>query len=387
MQVNEHQVRTNKELAEREYLEGKIVLNSLPSKIIIYCTDACNLRCVMCNIGIGKGDTIAISKHGLDRIFDIFPILDRVAFTGAEVFFDRGNPASFVQKIIHEGDKYPQIKYGGVTNGTLINQQKAQLIVDKFDWLSVSIDSPDPEKYKAIRVGANLKSVRENLAQIRNLKTTRGLKNFNFPVISLNFLMMKQTYPDLIRMVEFSAEVGAQAIQLQIPYKGSIPLNEDLFEDQDSTRKFLSLRSDAERLAEKLKIKIIDRTQNTIISNFPQLLERSPHDSDRVLGKYPKHCRIPYDEIYIDAHGNVRFCCTSLVVIGNINRSSIQEIWNSPSAIRMRRNLVKGDYSMACMQNCVRGYKLPNHIDISSPKYYLKKYFSILSDMISSSKL
>jgi len=370
--MNPRQIIINKEIAHREFIEGQTFLKSLPSKLIIHSTDRCNLRCVMCGVGAQKGPSLNISQQGLERVFEIFPVLDQVVFTGAEMFFNRGNPSGFVQRIIREGNNYPLLKFGGVTNGTLINNREAQLIVDKFKWLGISIDSPDPEKYSTIRIGSNFRLVCKNIERIRDMKITQGLKAPDLPVLILNFIIMRKTYSDLIDMINLGSILGTQAIQLQVPFKGSIPESEDIFKDIEKVENFLSLKVKAKSLAEKLNMKIIDRTNNTILSNFPHLSNRLECNSTKNLGNYPNNCRLPYEEIFINARGNAYFCCTSPTILGNINKSSISKIWNSPSAVRMRRNLILGDYGFDCKRNCVGCFILPNYINESSPMYIAK---------------
>ena len=316
----------------------------------------------MCNIGQKKSAPIAISPRGMQNILDVLPFIKQVDLSGAELFFDKGNPAGYVERILDEGIKHPHLRFGGLTNGTLINDERARLVVDKFSYLNVSIDTPDPEKYRSIRVGSNIDLVRRNLARIRDKKRTAGLKATDPPVISFSSIIMERTYTDLIPLLDFAREFGAQKIQFLAPWPDSIPESEDVLHDREKVERFLFLKQEAEEKARDAGVVFNDRTVNTVLDNFPDLREGLQQEEKKTFGEYPDHCRVPYEVIFITPAGDVKFCCTSRTVIGNVNLAPIHSIWNSRAAQRMRKRLIKGDYSHDCLANCYTGALLPNFL-------------------------
>lgn len=341
-------------LAGEEFKHQATVLNSLPSFVIIPCTDRCNLKCLGCGIGNDTGTTITITDQGFQRIFDIFPYITSVYLTGAEMFYDKGNPAGYVQKIFDEGEKYSHLKFVGITNATLINDDKAELIVNKFDRLTVSIDSPLNDKYAIMRGGANLDAVKENLRRVIRLKAARGLSKSDAPLLTYCFIIVDHTYKDLLSMVDFAYEFGGFGISFQAPWDGTF-LEIDIFKDKKKTLEFIELRNQTEEKIKDLGMEVNDRTVNTIIKAFPELKDSLMIVEEKRFGEHPFCCKVPFEEIYIDPNGNVRVCCSSKTIIGNVNDNPIAEIWNSKEAVALRKRILSGSYVRDCGRICAKG--------------------------------
>lgn len=348
----------NRLLAEREYKEGKVHVESFPVQLSLYTTDTCNLKCIMCNIGQKVAPKITISEDGYRRVFDTFPYITTIALTGAELFYDKGNPSGYVRKIFDEGCKYPHLKFSGLSNGTLINEERARLVVDKFSWMNVSLDTTDPEEYARIRVGSKFNLVIRNLQHIRDLKLGKGLNPENDPRIGLCFIIMERTYKQVLQMVELAQELKARWIQFQAPWEGTLQ-DENIFSQRDKVEYFLSLIRLAEDKIKGSSLQVINRTYNKILHYFPDMKEQFDIPQQLIVGKWPKCCEVPYKEAYIGSTGNVNVCCTSPTVLGNINTMSFREIWNSEKALGLRERILSGNYA-DCATNCVRGYILPS---------------------------
>lgn len=350
----------NKALSEKEFSGGKTRLECLPQVLIIFATDSCNLRCAGCNFGTGTGRKITISHEGYQRVFDMFRYLDYVMITGAEMFFDAGNHEHYVERIFAEGLRHQHLRFVGVTNGTLITPERAHMIADKFEKIGISIDSPDPDVYKTIRIGSKLPLVAGNIKNISSLKSRKGLGRADRPVIYLNFIIIERTYRDLPNMVQFAGDVGAQVITLQVPLENSYR-DENIFTDEIKTGEYIELHREASRKAAEQGIRIQDRTRNTIMKNMPHFSDRLEFVENVAMDRWPGCCRLPWEELYINESGDVTVCCTSRTVVGNVNEQSIADIWNSAEMQALRKRIMKGNYSKDCMINCCRGYVLPEY--------------------------
>jgi MoaA/NifB/PqqE/SkfB family radical SAM enzyme len=274
------------------------------------------------------------------------------------MFFDAGNPRGYVQKMFHEATKYPSLRFIGFTNGTLLTDERIRLIVEKFDWIGISIDSPYPEVYKTIRVGAKLNHVVGNIKKITELKAQRDLGRNDKPKIVLSSVIIDLTYRGILDLLGLADDAGAARIHLLEPWVGTYE-KEYIFRDPVKTREYLVLRNEAVKRAEKLNIKIQDRTRNAIMHHLPSLKSFFEFSENELMGKWPDCCNAPWNEMYIWRNGEARVCCTSKTIIGNINDNSIFEIWNSPETQALRKRILKGRYAKDCQDNCHRGYALP----------------------------
>lgn len=61
-----------------------------------------------------------------------------------------------------------------------------------------------------------------------------------------------------------------------------------------------------------------------------------------------KHCTRLFKQAYILFNGDMVLCCTDYfkkMVLGNVAESSIYEVWNSPRAIKIRQDFIRGNFS------------------------------------------
>lgn len=59
-------------------------------------------------------------------------------------------------------------------------------------------------------------------------------------------------------------------------------------------------------------------------------------------------CLAPFTSMHLDQLGDVRPCCQSTHVLGNVERSSLEEIWTGPEAEALREAMRRDDYSLGC---------------------------------------
>lgn len=65
--------------------------------------------------------------------------------------------------------------------------------------------------------------------------------------------------------------------------------------------------------------------------------------------KYGKNfCCAPWNTVWTGSNGDIKFCCASIDVLGNISKNSIEEIYNSPLAKQLRTQFLKGEKPEGC---------------------------------------
>ena len=69
----------------------------------------------------------------------------------------------------------------------------------------------------------------------------------------------------------------------------------------------------------------------------------------RVRGRF---CHMPFEKLALDTDG-AHLCCSSYlpVVVGDPATQTLEEIWNSPAAIEVRRSIIDGDFRY-CLDRC-----------------------------------
>lgn len=182
-------------------------------------TNHCNLRCSMCPMRFADSDPDRKWLHMDQELFtkirrQVFPLASMVSIScGAEPFC---NPriASHLKALCESGVPAREM----VTNGTLLNSENIALLV-KYPptTLFVSIDGARQETHAAIRGGADLGRIVENLEHLVRIRGKRL-----FPMLAFSTTLQKANLAEIPELVELAARVGARAMGLAplVPYKG-----------------------------------------------------------------------------------------------------------------------------------------------------------------------
>jgi pyruvate-formate lyase-activating enzyme len=181
-----HEITVNDEWLKfrgERYMEYRRLWTELPAvqkvpdfplHLDIETTTMCNLSCTMCGRTrmIGRGELSGREKMEFDEFMDI---IDQAAKGG--VYSIKLNYLG--EPLVHP-DVVRQVRYAkehGIvdvmfnTNGMLLNRKmSSELLEAGLDKLFLSFDSPYPEAYERIRVGANFEKVMENLRYFYSLK-------------------------------------------------------------------------------------------------------------------------------------------------------------------------------------------------------------------------
>ncbi len=182
--------------------------------LYLHLTDACNLRCIYCYNACQRSDSIAQQhKSGLpnnQQLTDdeIRAVLDDAAEAGAgSVVFTGGEP--LLRRHIFDLADYARSKGMStslLTNGSLVDREKAARIADLFDTVIVSLDSWVEKEHSTLRPGAPFHQVWDGIRYlseaavsslaIRPVITTLNLKSLpEFPRVAKKQLNCTQFYP------------------------------------------------------------------------------------------------------------------------------------------------------------------------------------------------
>lgn len=82
-------------------------------------------------------------------------------------------------------------------------------------------------------------------------------------------------------------------------------------------------------------------------------------------------CPAPFESFELCSNGDVHTCCPAWlpVPIGNFQRQSAEEIWNSPAAQAIRRSILDGTYRHCSRVHCpaIVNRRLPRRADLKDP--------------------
>ena len=250
----------------------------LPEIVQIESTNICNAKCVFC-----PRDEMH-RRQGV-MSFDLFKkIVDECAELGithvrvhnyGEPFIDR----RLVEKVRYAKDKGIQ-EVGMISNGSLITEEVARGVIEAgLDAINISVDAGGREVFESTRIGLKYDKVIDNVERLVRLRAELGRRR---PKLILSFVRQNNS-------------------------------------------------ADEQAFIEHWKA-IADKIHITDLHNWAGTLNR---ESDV---NYP--CYRPWLTFTVLWDGRVSLCCADFdgrTVLGDLNSSTIQEVWNAEPYRNVRR--------------------------------------------------
>lgn len=305
----------NSRLAERAYRRGEVMLRHLPEILTVETTNFCNLKCIMCPRGEPNLMTRPLghmSEVLFEKIIKESPYFNSpcwIHWLGEPLM----NPNLFRQIALA---KRHSVEVGIHTNATLLTPGNCDLILDSgLDEMTIAVDGATPGVYESVRKGPfTYEHVRDNVVHFLARRRELGRSK---PVVTLSVIVMGATAGELEQFRTFWEQHGADAIVFKelVSWAG-----------QDARFEELAVPSQA-------------------------LQRRS-----RPARRYP--CKFLWKYMTITWDGKVVPCCydfNARMVLGDLNNQSLEEIWNGPEYLAMRRAQLRGRDVCALCENCRDG--------------------------------
>jgi MoaA/NifB/PqqE/SkfB family radical SAM enzyme len=339
--------------------DGSGRANRFPAGIVYESTMRCNLHCEFCYVG----DLLNIEgewrqEMPLETIRRAFPERGglQVNLTGGEIFMRKD--------IMDVLDLFAQKQYVCgylTTNGTIIDEQRAEALADLalrgfLKHISVSIDGPG-ELHDAAR---GVKGTFERTAAgLRRLQEAARRKAAPLRV-SINTTVAAESLASLHRMVDVADELGVDAIGL----------NHLMFatpEEAEQTAKILGAPDPSviatfvtpdpgldaalvARQVEALRQKCAERGIRFDVRPkvWPTIVRNYYEPGAPLLGR----CLYPFLHARVGFSGKVYFCPFIRIEVGDLNASTIEEVWNSPRYVELRKLLLERKLFPVCRRCC-----------------------------------
>jgi radical SAM protein with 4Fe4S-binding SPASM domain len=250
----------------------------LPEIVQIEATNICNAKCVFC-----PRDEMH-RKQGI-MTFELFAkVVDECAALGITHVRMHNYGEAFVDKRLVEKVRYAKQKgireVGAISNGSLLTEPVARGMIEAgLDAINISVDASGKEVFESTRVGLKYDKVIANIERLVRLRTEAGRRR---PKLILSFVRQ----------------------------------NND---------------ADEQAFIEHWR-QIADKIHITDLHNWAGTLHQKSDVS------YP--CYRQWLTFTVLWDGRVSLCCADFdgqVVLGDMNTSSIQEIWNSEAYRKVRR--------------------------------------------------
>jgi radical SAM protein with 4Fe4S-binding SPASM domain len=223
------------------------------------------------------------------------------------------------------------------TNGTNVGRDFVKQLagLKNLAHVSVSVDSPDPDVFRAIRGG----DVNRALQGVRFL--AEGLPAG--VVLAVSSVVMQCNLASLVAFPPILAEIGVKQFILQ-PLNGIGPAYEnDHLYNRNSDPKYLeAIRASCEALGIELVNSYEDRMHLEMTDSAESRLLY--HDTGQFSKTRTRQCVLPWTVPFVDKDGNVHPCFNGdyTSVMGNIRETPFGKIWEGNRFETFRTELLSG---------------------------------------------
>ncbi len=369
----------NAALNWREFWQGRTKLASRPRHVQVGTNWTCNLKCNFCRLTQPETQQslrqrpkseLEISDRVVDEVLELLPYPEMITLTPL------GEPLLYSKlgRILERHRELGSHNLAMTTNANLIDESRAEMIVEsQMAHLFVSVDAVTPELYSQMRVLGTIEKVRSALEAINRWK--RRLKS-PWPTMTLASTFLERNLREMPKLLEFALEYGFQSFSIQVMEIENPELEPEFIGYHLPLAREM-LRQTL-RMAEGKPIEIsVNLGFRSLVSqseeekSFPprspdewgtsnktSSATTSPSDDLSELSLRGKHltekCHYPWYFLLIDTDGDVRPCCWAAASWGNLNRSSLDDIWNSAAAVQMRENFLRNHIPLSCQGKSCR---------------------------------
>jgi MoaA/NifB/PqqE/SkfB family radical SAM enzyme len=344
---NKHGFSKNMILNEIEISQRSTFLKSKPMVLGVTLTHRCNIGCTMCEVRKRPWD---IPERIVKEIIEILPYLKYIYWQGGEPFL-----SDYFEELFEKASMHPALSQTIVTNGLLINEDWAEKLARSNVDIIYSIDGTNKKTYEKIRNGAKFEDLIMSINLINKYRTK--YRNSDMPThstITIQAVMMKSNYIELEEFVKFSEKYNFDCLNI-------IPIR------YTDTQENIFLNNDPQALSyiKNVMPKLVKKSEEIGLKLFNQLPEIDSSDisnstPNAKTGRKDMLCYWPWKSLYILRDGNVKpygFCEEH---IGNVNKDSLQDIWNSDIMQKYRQRLINCGSLNWCSLRCTSGV-MPKH--------------------------
>jgi len=303
--------------------------NPIPITVELDITNVCNHRCPECSGSYSQdrnGDSLPF-----DLSKEIIGQLAKAQVRGL-IFTGGGEPLCYshaieVVKLAHRLG----LDIGFITNGSLITERIAKVLLDCCTWLRISLDAASADTFKKVHGmdGGAFNKVCDNISLLVNLK-----KEFKSQAtIGVGYLTCDYTKDEMYKAAKLCKKLGVDYFQ----FRPMQMHNNGMFEyhSTDITKNIIRCIKEDE-------------------GGFQVLYSKHKYDMMRQkdYGRNYKKCYGHQFATVIGADAKVYVCCHmrghEKYCLGDLKENTFEEIWNS----QKRREVVESIDFRDCMPLC-----------------------------------
>ncbi len=318
------------------------------ASVQIELTSRCNLKCQMCPLT----SRATLSSHDPGAMSDV--VWERVVEAG--VMAGAAVVAGFGELLLNRDwlDRLAALDAAGVqmglsTNGALLSPEKVAALVSlkNLRQINISVDSPDPAIYRAIRggaVGPVLRGLKWLMAAMDD--PTR---------VTVSSVMMERNVASLVDLPRILAGLGVRVYFLQ----GLVELNPRVQEEHLFLHDAMGVHLEAIRRAcheagIELRLSMPQRLELEL--ERPTEARARYHAQTPTDSSWTRQCAVPWEIPFVNKDGLVFPCCnastTPDAIVGDLRQQCFSEVWRGDALRQFRTALLDGSTTPAVCRGC-----------------------------------
>lgn len=329
----------NRELNNKEFLQGKTILKSYPLRLGIDIEGRCNFKpsCVYCNfdkdkLQEGEFANVNFNKETLKELGPFFQNSKQLTNCSIGEPFLSKDIINLLETFEKEG-KYLEMS----TNGLLLNKRNRDALLGKNISLYISLDAATKETFAKLR-NQYFEKIIDNVRKLSKEK-----QKFNgLPRIYMVFMPMKVNLHELEGFVKLCADLKVDKMILR-----SLVYEHQYLKTKRNGHEFVykneilsydtlqNVYEKAKKFAKKYRINLKSQLDFGVIST-------SKKNEEIPI------CDEPWRVHYILRQG-IKPCCYGYSPIAEMN--DFKKTWNGKKIQNIREHLAKGKLSDYCLQS------------------------------------
>jgi radical SAM protein with 4Fe4S-binding SPASM domain len=319
-----------------------------PSALQVEFTSRCNLRCRMCPLTTKASSSSGAPGPMFDAVFDeVLAVARRcrsVIVAGYGEALTNPQCLPMLRALDAEG-----IDMSIATNGLAVSREIARSLseIHHLSMINVSIDSPDPDVYRAVRQG----NVHRALDGLRHL-----MAEIDRPErVMVSSIAMLETIESLVDFPPLLAEIGVRryAVQAVVDYNAYC-VGQRLLDHPEMTTFFDAIEAGCAAHGIRLDLSVPDRSIADLAD--PDVARHGYYGFDSWDDGVTRQCLVPWEIPFVDKSGQVFACCNAAAAnerpLGRIGDQTFDEIWTGVEFRRFRTDIIDGRTTPDICRRC-----------------------------------
>ena len=307
--------KQNSDLNLQELQDGCTILNSMPRRLVLELTNACNLNCVMCGRNAAQ---FKPTFFQIDWLRYLEPLLDTVEEVTLMGWGEPTVHPEFVQMLELIHNHSARIYF--CTNGMRLPQLQKAIFDNQVDVFAVSVDGASAETNARVRRGSDLDVI---TGALREIKLTQRNMGLSYPYINFVFCAMKSNLNELPDLVRLAAEIGLDEVKVVYLTAFDKRMAEESL--WDCRTKVEDVFQSAAELGDQLGVAL----------KLPHLQGEDPAGQ-----AYHKECFVTWRDFFLGSDGFVRPCMSTPVQFFPFDMDKdFAEMWNDMKFQQYRKQV------------------------------------------------